>query len=186
MEAVAWIKPGFDEMAVERASLKPIIWAHRPFEPNFDLFELSNFRVSPERGKIGDVTCVIIESIPAAKGPPTSYWLDPARDYLILRDHRAFQDQDIQRLDISYRKDPTYGWEPDAWSQSHVGRNGTSPMWMSGKVTAVSINQPIPAAEFQVDFPKGARVTDLRNERRENAREKRVAGLRPRWASRRV
>jgi thiol:disulfide interchange protein len=51
-------------------------------------------------------------------------------------------------------------------------------MSVTCKVISVSINQPIPASEFQIDFPKGTRITDLRNEQgRENAREKRRAEM---------
>jgi hypothetical protein len=170
-----YIKRGLDSNEPQYPTFIPILLAFRPLDANFARFKPADFRVSPVRGKIGDVVCVIIETIEAWERPPISFWLDPARDYIVLRKHETLNGQDTARTDISYRNDPTYGWIPDAWKYSYVGNAGTDPMFWTDKVTASGINVPIPASEFQFEFPKGTRVTDLRNEPQERRRPARAA-----------
>lgn len=44
------------------------------------------------------------------------YWLDPRRDYRILR-MQTWQNQRLaERVDVNYVEDETYGWRPSAWS----------------------------------------------------------------------
>jgi len=145
-------------------SLIPLVHMYRPLDPNFAALAVTDFRVSPVRGKIGDVVCVIIEMTKGGRTLPLSLWLDPARDYIVLREHAIANGQDATRMDVSYRNDSTFGWIPDAWKYSSVGNAGTSPMIWTGKVIATEINKPIPASEFQIQYPKGTRVTDLRHE----------------------
>ena len=54
------------------------------------------------------------------------YWLDPARDYVVVREYRASQGRDESRVDISYRADPAYGWVPTRCTRAVVGKDGAS------------------------------------------------------------
>jgi thiol-disulfide isomerase/thioredoxin len=148
----------------------------RPFDEhseNFQVAELrdpAKFRVRRQRGKIGNVACVVIETERHA-GMEMSYWLDPARDYIPLREHRTLNGEDRERLDISYKADHTCGWAPDGWTITNVGMGGKLFNPITDTITEFSVNQPIPASDFQIEAPPSAKVQDERIDRR-SAREK--------------
>ncbi len=143
----------------------------RPFDARFkdskvaELRDPARFRVRKQRGHIGNVACVVIESEPG-RGTLLSYWLDPARDYLPLREHRMEDGEDRERVDFSYRADPTCGWALAGWTHANVGAGGS--LWAPRMDTIIefTVNQPIPASDFQIDPPLNVKVQDRRIYRR--------------------
>jgi hypothetical protein len=95
-----------------------------------------------------------------------SYWLDPARDYLPLREHVVDDGQDHKRVDYSYRADPTCGWALAGWTEPIAGAGGS--LWAPRTDTIIefTVNQPIPASDFQIDPPPNVKVQDRRINRR--------------------
>jgi hypothetical protein len=149
---------GFHIDEAQGPALEPVLLMFRPFDANLGRFKAADYVVSPMSGKIGDVSCVIIESSEAVGGIRTFYWLDPARDYIVLRKQQTQNGRDHERMDISYRNDPAAGWIPDGCHESSISEVGRSCRSANSRITAFSVNQPIPAAEFLVDFPKGTKV----------------------------
>ncbi len=139
----------------------------RPLDPIFgrfnpsDLRDPSKYHVLARGGKIGDVACVIMETEPNP-GMQQSYWLDPARDYLPLREHRTLNGEDRDRVELSYRLDPAQGWVPMSWRETFVGEGGAALIARTDTVISYRVNQPFPASEFELETPKGARVNDMR------------------------
>jgi thiol-disulfide isomerase/thioredoxin len=113
---------------------------------------------------------VVIETEPHP-GMQMSYWLDPARDYIPLRQHRTLGGEDRERVDISYRPDSTCGWAPTRWTMANVGMGGKVFNPISDTITDFTVNQPVPASDFQIETPAGAKVQDWRIDRR-SARRK--------------
>jgi hypothetical protein len=155
---------GFHIQEVERFALEPVLLAFRPFDVYLGRIKPSDFRVSPNRGKIGDVSCVILETTDAESRGETFYWLDPARDYIVLRRQQTTNGTDSERMDISYRHDPAAGWTPEGCKRSTVSLLGRRWRSETATITAFTANQPIPAAEFLVEFPKGTKVHELPKE----------------------
>jgi len=151
------VKPGFDDQITEQLPVRPVLLAFRPLSPHLGRIVPSACRVLPSGGKISDISCVILETY-NTQGFRECYWLDPARDYIVLRKHSMLNGQDYSRVDISYQHDRTFGWIPHGWNDCSVGDRGA---WMhshSVTVTGFRINEPIHASVFQVEFPKGAQV----------------------------
>jgi thiol-disulfide isomerase/thioredoxin len=148
----------------------------RPFNANFggmnvaDLRSPEKFRVRRQKGQIGNVACVVIET-ERHPGMQVSYWLDPARDYIPLRQHRTLNGEDRERLDFFYRADPACGWAVAGWTESNVGMGGRVFNPITDTITEFTVNQPIPASDFQIEPPAGAKVQDWRIDRR-SARQK--------------
>jgi thiol-disulfide isomerase/thioredoxin len=148
----------------------------RPLDPNFgglsvaELRDPAKFRVRKQKGKIAGVACVVIET-EQQPGMQISYWLDPARDYIPLRWHWTNNGEDRERLEISYRADPTCGWAPDGWTDSTVRMGGGVYDPITDTVTEFTVNQPIPASDFQIETSPNVKVQDWRNDRREQRRE---------------
>jgi beta-lactamase regulating signal transducer with metallopeptidase domain/thiol-disulfide isomerase/thioredoxin len=148
----------------------------RPFDAHeegilaADLRDPAKFRVRRQRGQIGNIACVVIDTDRNA-GMYFSYWLDPARDYIPLRQHRTVNGEDRQRLDLSYQADAACGWAPVGWTDTTVGMGGKVLSPITDTLSEFTINQPIPASDFQIETPPGVRVQDWRNDRAEQRRE---------------
>jgi hypothetical protein len=152
-------RPGFHIAEAQSQAIEPVLVMFRPFDANLGRVNADEYRVSPLRGKIGDIACVIIEKTEETMSPTrTVYWLDPARDYIVLRKQRFLGDRSHERMDISYRKDAAFGWIPEGSRESSISEVGYQCSSLSASITAFAINQPIPASEFLVDFPKGTKV----------------------------
>jgi beta-lactamase regulating signal transducer with metallopeptidase domain/thiol-disulfide isomerase/thioredoxin len=154
----------------------------RPFDPRFggmSVAELRNparFQVRKQKGKIGNVACVVIET-EERPGMQASFWLDPARDYIPLRLHRIDDGEDLARLEISYKADPTCGWIPIGWTEARVRSGVPAYATIVDTITDFMVNQPIPASDFQIDAPPNVTVQDLRIDRRSARRKARDAAL---------
>ena len=60
---VGSLRPGFHVSQVQRLAPQCMLLAFRPLDSFLGSIDAAGFRVLPERGKLGDVSCVIIESI---------------------------------------------------------------------------------------------------------------------------
>jgi hypothetical protein len=97
------------------------------------------------------------------------YWLDPDRDYIVLRELRMADGRECSRTEISYRADPKFGWIPTGWKEAAVDERGGFDDLLTSKVTELAINEPLPESTFRLVFPKGAEINDVPNQRRINA-----------------
>jgi beta-lactamase regulating signal transducer with metallopeptidase domain len=133
-----------------------------PFDRRFRTsIDLAKFKVAKERQTIDGTSCVVIEMEDEHKIHHT-YWLDPAREYLVLRQHRTLNGLDSDRVDFSYRADPTCGWVPTGWKDASIGQDGTLSFAHIDTVTTARFNQPLADSEFQIEIPKGAEIEDQR------------------------
>lgn len=159
----------------DRESLSRGDWSvmlvYRPLHPKFgcvdpaDLRDPTKFHVVSGTKKIGDVACVVIENEPH-EGAHEYYWLDPARDYLPLRESRTLNGEDRGRVDFKYRLDSHDGWVPAGWTGAYTGESGSLLASHTNSVTEATLNRPLPALEFEIDPPTRARVSDSRGNRR--------------------
>jgi hypothetical protein len=157
-------KSGFSIAEAQDPALEPVLLMFRPLEANLGRIRPADYSVSPNRGKIGAATYAVIET--SEEGPArirTSYWLDPTRDYIVLRKQQTRNQRDFERTDISYRNDPIYSWLPDRSYASTVDRSGRAWRTSTTTITDFAINQPIPPAEFLAEFPKGTKIHDIPN-----------------------
>jgi len=154
-------RSGFSIPQARDAGTEPVLLAFRPFDPHLGRINPADYSVSENRGKIGEALCLIIEI--NEQGPEraqTSYWLDPTRDYIVLRKHRMADGRDVERTDISYRNDPVSGWVPNGCQVSSL-TVGSAERMHTYAITNLAVNRPIPSAEFLVDFPKGTKVHEV-------------------------
>jgi beta-lactamase regulating signal transducer with metallopeptidase domain len=148
-----------------------LILVYRPLDAKFkdskvaQVRDLARFRVRKQKGHIGNVACVVIETEPSDR-TLLSYWLDPARDYLPLREHRMQDGEDRQRVDFSYRADPTCGWALAGWTDTNTAKGGSLWSPRTDTILEFTVNQPIPASDFQIDPPPNVKVQDRRINRR--------------------
>ena len=126
MTGIGHTRSGFQIAEAHGQALEPVLVMFRPFDVNLGRINPNDYHVSALQGKIGDTACVIIERTEAARWPIRTlyYWLDPTRDYIVLRKQQILNGRSQERMDISYRNDPAFGWIPEGcheFSISDVG-----------------------------------------------------------------
>ncbi len=151
-QSINWMDPHF----------YPMVAHLRPLSPGFRRFKLGECRVASKNAKIGTTTCVVITTNKKGDSPYSyEYWLDPARDYILLRSHaKTFGVTDLV-VDIKYQpatKDGHAFWIPRGWiSKSFLGES--MPAWQ-GDVKVVSFEFP-DKVDTQFKFPAGTLVTRI-------------------------
>lgn len=99
--------------------------------------------------------CLILESAP--NGATTNrYWVDVARNGLILRHVEVAAGRTTLDLTVSYADSEQHGWVPTAWHANF--RDGNSKV--DARVVDFAINEPIAADDFQVVYPTGTVIFD--------------------------
>ena len=99
--------------------------------------------------------CLILESAP--NGPVTNrYWVDTARDGLILKHVQIASGRTTSELEINYENHEQHGWVPSNWHANFL--NGRSQV--DAEVVDFTINGPMTANTFEIDYPAGTVVFD--------------------------
>ena len=151
-------------------SIMPLLLAYRAARANLGDLSAEKLSISTRTGAVDGRSCLIVNSPSGgsgttAKGPRT-YWVDPQRDYVVLRMTEASLAGNahlVVKLDVSYQRDGLYGWYPAGWTCVSLLSNGHVGFQFTGRVTKYQINPEIPHGEFELDFPPGTRVADWRH-----------------------
>jgi hypothetical protein len=139
----------------EQPDWAPLAWVFRPLNPGFTTLEPAAYVPEPALVHLGEVPCRVL----VAKRQETCsrLWLDPARHDLILRYETESRGRPQLRYDLEYdnqRPPRLVGWRRVRVHDDETGRSSTS----SGRVLAVTTNQPIDPERFTIPFPAGAIV----------------------------
>jgi hypothetical protein len=124
-----------------------------------------SFRLPARSGVHEGRECVILQRPQDPTRPVgQAVWLDPARDYAIVRNER-FSAKGYVRIvtDIDYRQDPEYGPLPARWTTTELSEKGNPQMVRVCEVTKYEINPALGEGDFQIDFPPGTNVYDERS-----------------------
>ena len=148
------VRKGFAPLWFKTSDGHHLLLALRTALSNHSDINPSICRVLPITAKIGDVDCTLLHT-KNRYGYDAFYWLDPARDYLVLREHSMADGRDIDRTDYSYRADAKVGWVPEGWTRMELSNYGCFVRSSTSKVTQYAVNEPLPPSAFQVKFPSG-------------------------------
>ncbi len=185
------IAAGSKRLSAGGSDASYLMLAFRPFDSKFegidvaDLRDPAKFQVRKQKGHIGNVACVVIETQEGG-GTQMSYWLDPARDYIPLRLHRMRHGEDRERVEITYQADPTCGWAPTGWTNTNVRQGGSMHNLKTDTIIEFAVNQPIQASDFQIHAPANVFVQDWRIDRRTARQKAREAALNAQDAKRKA
>lgn len=151
---------------VNQSAFKPLLWTVCPIPSGGDSiepyheFSLSLFQTGLKTGFVREQQCHILSI--NRKTDILRLWVDPARDHIILRSTIESGGLVRKRTDVDYAK-VSGVWIPSKWEVHSLSRDGASDRVISASVTHCDLNQPIADSEFDIEFPTGTVVADLRN-----------------------
>lgn len=156
---------------VEDLYYRPLLLMYRPFAPSLGCVHPDRCRLTGERAEFQGRECILLEET-KPNGLACKYWIDPHRDFVIVRYLVSENDKTRAQLDIKYSQSAGDGWVPSGWIAILCGQlpefNGHG--WLSfdavATVSSHQLNSPIPDMEYvPIAFPAGTFVIDrVRNE----------------------
>lgn len=159
-------------------ALLPIFISFRARHPGFTRptapgpYDSSRYRLLDREGTISGRRCLILDDIPNAEvGTPHRIWVDPGRDFIVLRNEAGIDNLVLFQLDIEYELDESGLWVPMRWTNlthaQHVDGGRVLKETATFAVTEYALNPPIDDAEFEFEFPPGTFAQDFRSGERE-------------------
>lgn len=144
--------------------LEPVIMHFRPLVLSLSTLISRELTVLDRVGTVDGRRCVILQ---ASRSPyaKVELWVDPSRDFLILRMVRTYTGKVASQFDISYDSNEVCGWVPSGWTG--VGYNTTRGKLTDrivSTVTLCQVNPPVDSSEFDYEFPPDTLVNDTRDD----------------------
>lgn len=138
---------------------RPLTRLVRGLDPGMRTFRIDDLVVTGVKSVVNGRACEqLVQKLSA--GDRMEYWLDPARDWVLVRESYVHSGVQQTQHDIEYERHPEGGWVPTGWDHRSTA-GGNHPVSVSKtRVTAVAINQPIAPGEFTLTFPAGTQVLD--------------------------
>jgi len=155
---------------VNDADLLPLLMTYRPFHPTMGRFKqgvfLREFTIVPEKGIVNGRPCILLREKDSQHGPKleiASLWLDPSREYVIMRYSLAVRNKIVLQFDFERYVDQDGEWVPTGWKQVAMRQNGSLFYSETCKAHEHLTNVSINKGEFGLDFPLGTWVIDRRS-----------------------
>lgn len=151
----------------------PISWFCRPLDPHMGGFDRDRLAVTGDTGVIDGRSCAIIGVKRGEFGPyEWKLWLDPAANFVIRRAYRFNRDGTLEnQFDLSYAANGQSTIAVKEWK--HLNFWGEKLQTeMVCRITQWTINPPVADEDFEIVFPPGTWVTDLRGGNLRRGKEK--------------
>ena len=150
---------------VRNPQLRPIMMSYRAKNPKFRAYDIEQFTIVGGNSIIRGRKCVEIErrNSLANNSFVIRCWVDPLRDFLIVREMMVSNGAVRLRIDIEYESHPVAGWQPQSWKIVRNYRGQSDKMQDSTKATLATcdINTRIDSKEFDLTYLKRTYVVDL-------------------------
>jgi len=138
-----------------RYAISPLLLALRPQSRDGFGVPLGLLKVVSVNAIIGSTHCIKLHQ---ERGNAANFWVDPARDDVIVAWELLLRDRVQEFVTIDYRRDAKYGWVPTGWTQSNP-RESRVPR-VEHTVTRLAINESIAEPTFTLEFRAGTNVLD--------------------------
>jgi len=142
--------------------LEPLLQCYRLNHPEMKLFNFDEHDVEDGNSVVDGRRCVLFANRGStSQGRRHLFWLDPAREFIILRFAKQSGDSIVQQTDFSWTPDSEVGWVLAGWKLSKRDTDGALMHSVTATVTSCTINPSIPESEFVLKFPADTYVDDM-------------------------
>lgn len=150
---------------------EPIVWTFGDLEATLLALKQPKVKASSAATVVNSQSCVVLEApISLGSSDVRSFWMDPSKDYVVVRRTHAANGAIVGQLDCSYTKTAQGCWVPTEWTETSFYRRTsitTIPRYIvHAAVKDVLVNPTFSADEFSIAFPPGTVVGDDRADAR--------------------
>ena len=141
-------------------SCRPTVVALRGTEPLYRVYDVARFEPTGKIQVVNRVPCAELVRQNIAARTKEILFVDPAREFVLVRAVAFEGDRPGYQLDVSYREDPTAGWLPSKWS--YVTYDPLGKVYASGRCTANhwEINPVLTDADLRLAPSPGTLIVD--------------------------
>jgi hypothetical protein len=150
---------------------EPIVWTFGNLDRTL-LAQLGNTDITVTDAILDSRLCIVLKTNGTGlwSGQANSYWLDPSKNYVVVRHTSACGKLGAQ-LDCSYVQSGEGCWVPTEWTITAKYGNGghhmdTPSYIVHAKVQESVVNPTFAQDEFTIKFPPGTIVSDVRPQAR--------------------
>jgi len=143
-------------------SVRPLFQVFRSLRTG--LFKSKEYTVLQDRGVVDGHSCLLLQTI-AGISPKCCLWVDSERDYLVRRYTLSNEKGKVfLETTLSYSLTMKKRWLPSSWKVVNVNEQSDLAQSIISTVTDSAINTPFDEHDFDITFPPGTKVRDLRGE----------------------
>jgi hypothetical protein len=146
-------------------SCRPTVVALRGTEPTYRVYDVARFEPTGKIQVVNRVPCAELVRQNIAARTKEILYVDPAREFVLVRAAAFESDRPGYQLDVSHQDDPIAGWLPSKWS--YVTYDPYGKVYASGRCTANrwEINPPLTDADLKVAPAPGTLMIDATSRR---------------------
>ncbi|HET6327733.1 MAG TPA: thioredoxin family protein [Planctomycetaceae bacterium] len=161
-QAVVWneVEPertGDQQIDARPDDWAPLILTFRPFDPAFG-WKRERCRLVTDNDLVGQTPCIVIQTDELSKSERC--WVDPARDYAIVKWEKRPLRMPSVSVTIDYQNDKLHGWIPVRWKRDLRGASPEATGTAEAVVAHYEVNESLPKETFAPVFPAGTAVAD--------------------------
>jgi len=162
------IRPEEHNLEATNLYAQPVLMMYRATHPTMGMFLPKSWVLSQQTPVFNGRQCVVLEEMGESSSVQRALWVDPQREFCIVR-YLLTQRRNLEvKLDIEYSQTAQREWVPTRWELVWMRSDGTLRESGLNEVDKSEINIAIPPAQFDVQFPPGTLVNDLKSKPKEN------------------
>ena len=140
---------GTANIDAQNLDTRPILLAFRPLDPAMGHLLIDRAITNLARTFYRGRSIFVLEERHDPSGWKTILWIDPERDFTIVRFVVVAEQRKIVDMDIDYVQDQRWGWIPRGWRVTQMLADGSTRRVSTATVSTYSINTAIPPQEFR-------------------------------------
>jgi hypothetical protein len=138
--------------------LSPLVMTFRAFSSEMRVFDIETLELTGRRSMIDGKSCLELQRQSA--NHLLQLWVDPTRDYVMVRYLTTKGQRPSTKIDVSYRQDLGNGWIPEKWDVVMFDSDGKVRESTRAKMNKSQINESVEPEGFDIKFPPGTYVVD--------------------------
>lgn len=121
---------------------------------------LADYETTDRTAVVGGRSCVEMSHKKRTQNLTDSLWLDPTRDFLVVKRVVTNNSATMIQLDVELTPHPVIGWAPKSWKSVSFSRDRKVTEAVKCDVTVCDIGVSVRDGDFEPVFPPGTRVAD--------------------------
>ncbi len=136
-----------------------LLWA-RPLDARGCAIEIAKCRLLPRPQEVDGRSLVVLEQTRPTGTSVHRWFVDPERDFVVVRHEGDTGGKTKFRVDLDYGQDSDGAWIPSGWRTLWFDGRGELSTEHTATVTKCDVGIAVEADQFDLEFPRGAWIGD--------------------------